>query len=73
MFANKIHFRKPYYYYFCLVFVVVAGNSLSPLWRRIVVYPPDRESLQNILGARYQNLIPVAEKLIGRFLLHMRP
>ncbi|KAF2546366.1 hypothetical protein F2Q70_00022409 [Brassica cretica] len=34
-----------------------AGNSLSPLWRRIVVYPPDRESLQNIVGARYQNLI----------------
>ncbi|CAA7023541.1 unnamed protein product [Microthlaspi erraticum] len=44
-----------------------AGNSLSPLWRRIVVYPPDRESLQNILGARYQNLIPVAEKLIETY------
>ncbi|XP_010470609.1 PREDICTED: midasin-like isoform X2 [Camelina sativa] len=44
-----------------------AGNSLSPLWRRIVVYPPDRESLQSILSARYQNLVPVAEKLIETF------
>jgi midasin len=44
-----------------------AGNSLSPLWRRIVVYPPDRESLQSILGARYPNLGPVAEKLIETF------
>ncbi|CAN8238565.1 unnamed protein product [Cochlearia groenlandica] len=44
-----------------------AGNSLSPLWRRIVVYPPDRESLQNILDARYQNLGPVAKKLIETF------
>ncbi|XP_024011307.1 midasin [Eutrema salsugineum] len=44
-----------------------AGNSLSPLWRRIVVYPPDRESLLNIVGARYQNLIPVAEKLIETY------
>ncbi|KAL1208785.1 Midasin [Cardamine amara subsp. amara] len=44
-----------------------AGNLLSPLWRRIVVYPPDLESLQNILGARYQNLGPVAEKLIETF------
>ncbi|EOA33965.1 hypothetical protein CARUB_v10021460mg [Capsella rubella] len=44
-----------------------AGNSLSPLWRRIVVYPPDHESLQSILAARYQNLVPVAEKLIETF------
>ncbi|KAL0877422.1 hypothetical protein Bca101_027127 [Brassica carinata] len=44
-----------------------AGNSLSPLWRRIVVYPPNRESLQNIVGARYQNLIPIAEKLIETY------
>ncbi|KFK22114.1 hypothetical protein AALP_AAs43134U000100 [Arabis alpina] len=44
-----------------------AGNSLSPLWRRIVVYPPDRESLQNILGARYPNLIPAAAKLIETY------
>ncbi|CAH2065804.1 unnamed protein product [Thlaspi arvense] len=43
------------------------GNSISPLWRRIVVYPPDRESLQNIVGARYQNLIPVAEELIETY------
>ncbi|EOA33535.1 hypothetical protein CARUB_v10019643mg [Capsella rubella] len=44
-----------------------AGNSLSPLWRRIVVYPPDDESLQSILKVRYQNLGPVAEKLIETF------
>ena len=59
-------------YHFLSVFNV-AGNSLSPLWRRIVVYPPDRESLQSIVGARYQNLMPIAEKLIGRFLLSILP
>ena len=64
--AIKIRYRNRIN--FLSVFLNVAGNSLSPLWRRIVVYPPDRESLQNIVGARYQNLI-----LIGRFLLRILP
>lgn len=70
--ANTVQFNKTLLY-LCLVFLDVAGNSLSPLWRRIVVYPPDSESLLSILSARYQNLGPVAEKLIGKSLLHIHP
>ncbi|XP_010528473.1 PREDICTED: midasin [Tarenaya hassleriana] len=43
------------------------GNALSPLWRRILVRPPDTGCLQSILLARYSRLEHVAEKLIETF------
>ncbi|XP_010530743.1 PREDICTED: midasin-like [Tarenaya hassleriana] len=42
------------------------GSALSPLWRRILVRPPDTESLQSLL-ARYPSLEPVSKKFIETF------
>lgn len=47
-------------------FIVLEGRgSLSVLWRRVMIRPPDNEDLQNILIAWYPNLEPLVDKLTG--------
>ncbi|XP_048233780.1 midasin isoform X2 [Ricinus communis] len=44
-----------------------SGNSLSILWRRVMIGLPNNDDLHNIVKARYPNLEPLARKLIGTF------
>lgn len=49
-----------------LTFVVLEGrDSLSVLWRRVMIRPPDNEDLRNILKVRYPNLELLVDNLIG--------
>lgn len=40
-------------------------DSLSVLWRRIIIQPPDNKDLQEIVKVRYPDLGLHAGKLIG--------
>lgn len=52
-----------------LNFVVLKGRcSLSVLWRRVMIMPPDNEDLQNILKVWYPNLELLVDKLIGIYM-----
>lgn len=53
---------------FKLLFVlVVGGNSLGNVWRRVMIMPPSNDDLQNIVKAWYPNLESLADRLIGGF------
>ncbi|XP_038723701.1 midasin [Tripterygium wilfordii] len=43
------------------------GNSLSALWRRVMIRTPKQDDLRNIIKAWYPNLESLAEKLVETF------
>ena len=46
-------------------FVFVGRDSLSVLWRRVMIRPPDNKDLQEILKVKYPDLELHVEKIIG--------
>ncbi|KAL4625562.1 hypothetical protein ACB092_05G035400 [Castanea dentata] len=43
------------------------GGKLGVFWRKVMIVPPSKEDLQNIIKAWYPNLEPISEKLIETF------
>ncbi|KAI4355485.1 hypothetical protein L6164_004254 [Bauhinia variegata] len=43
-------------------------GSLSILWRRVMISPPDSEDLRNIVKGCYENLEPAIDKIIETFI-----
>lgn len=48
-----------------LFFNVSGRNSLSTLWRRVMIRPSSNDDLLSIVNAWYPDLEPLADKLIG--------